>query len=224
MRSRSGRSGRRGEKVKANKGAAGVDGVSHRGVRVRSEEQPVQDLEPDVVGDVLPASGEGGGDTEGAWAAGTRILGVPTVADRVAQTVVAQGAGGEGRADLPPGLLRLPAGARRRWMRWRPAGSGAGRTTGWSIRHPEVLRQRAVGPDRQGGGGTLRPAVGGAVCASGGLQPRWQLPDGTLAERDRGTPQGSAVSPVLANLFLHYAFDAWMARDFPGVPVRALRR
>ena len=44
-----------------------------------------------------------------------------------------------------------------------------------------------------------------------------QLPDGTLQERDRGTPQGSAVSPVLANLFLHYAFDAWMAREFPAV-------
>ena len=45
-----------------------------------------------------------------------------------------------------------------------------------------------------------------------------QLPDGTLQERDRGTPQGSAVSPVLANLFLHYAFDTWMAREFPAVP------
>ena len=45
-----------------------------------------------------------------------------------------------------------------------------------------------------------------------------QLPDGTLQKRDRGTPQGSAVSPVLANLFLHYAFDTWMAREFPGVP------
>ena len=44
-----------------------------------------------------------------------------------------------------------------------------------------------------------------------------RLPDGTLQQRDRGTPQGSAVSPVLANLFLHYAFDAWMAREFPGV-------
>jgi len=38
-----------------------------------------------------------------------------------------------------------------------------------------------------------------------------------LQQRDRGTPQGSAVSPVLANLFLHYAFDAWMAREFPDV-------
>ena len=43
------------------------------------------------------------------------------------------------------------------------------------------------------------------------------LPDGTLRQRDRGTPQGSAVSPVLANLFMHYAFDAWMAREYPGI-------
>jgi group II intron reverse transcriptase/maturase len=45
-----------------------------------------------------------------------------------------------------------------------------------------------------------------------------QQPDGSLQPRDRGTPQGSAVSPVLANLFLHYAFDTWMARTFPSVP------
>jgi group II intron reverse transcriptase/maturase len=44
------------------------------------------------------------------------------------------------------------------------------------------------------------------------------MPDGSLAERDRGTPQGSPVSPVLANLFMHYAFDTWMAREFPGCP------
>ena len=43
------------------------------------------------------------------------------------------------------------------------------------------------------------------------------LPDGTLQPRDRGTPQGSAVSPVLANLFMHYALDAWMTREYPGV-------
>jgi RNA-directed DNA polymerase len=45
-----------------------------------------------------------------------------------------------------------------------------------------------------------------------------QLADGTLVERTRGTPQGGVASPVLANLFLHYAFDTWMARTYPGVP------
>jgi len=44
-----------------------------------------------------------------------------------------------------------------------------------------------------------------------------QHADGTLQIRDRGTPQGSAISPVLANLFMHYAFDAWMAREYPTV-------
>src|SRR5680860_275539 len=45
-----------------------------------------------------------------------------------------------------------------------------------------------------------------------------QQPDASLVQRDRGTPQGSAISPVLANLYLHYAFDAWMRREFPSVP------
>ena len=44
-----------------------------------------------------------------------------------------------------------------------------------------------------------------------------QIPDGTLQKRDRGTPKGSPVSPVLANLFMHYAFDTWLAREYPAV-------
>ena len=44
------------------------------------------------------------------------------------------------------------------------------------------------------------------------------MADGTLAPREKGTPQGSVVSPLLANLFLHYAFDRWMAQHHPDIP------
>ena len=38
------------------------------------------------------------------------------------------------------------------------------------------------------------------------------LPSGELKERNSGTPQGGVISPVLANLFLHYATDTWLTR------------
>ena len=49
------------------------------------------------------------------------------------------------------------------------------------------------------------------------LKAPLQMKDGTLVRRERGSPQGSAISPLLANLFMHYAFDSWMAREFPIV-------
>ena len=84
-------------------------------------------------------------------------------------------------------------------------------------RCPEVLRLGAVWD-------LLVKAVEAVTDTSWVLLyvKRWlvaplQLPDGTLQQRDRGTPQGSAVSPVLANLFMHYAFDMFLAREFPTV-------
>jgi RNA-directed DNA polymerase len=50
------------------------------------------------------------------------------------------------------------------------------------------------------------------------LKAPMQLPDGTLIERTKGTPQGGVISPVLSNLFLHYVFDTWMNRNYPSTP------
>ncbi len=49
------------------------------------------------------------------------------------------------------------------------------------------------------------------------LRAPLRMADGTVVHRDKGTPQGAAISPLLANLFMHYAFDVWMKREFPGI-------
>ena len=204
------------EKVKANKGAAGVDGESLDGVRVRSEGQPLQDLESDVVGDVLSAPGAR------RWryrsrSGGTRTLGVPTVADRVAQTVVAMAL--EPRVEsifhddsygYRPGRSALASG--------RAVPTAVLRQKDWVIdldvakffdSVPHDLMVKAVEAN------TDQAWV--LLYVKRWLVAPLQLPDGTLQPRDRGTPQGSAVSPVLANLFMHYAFDLFLAREFPDV-------
>jgi RNA-directed DNA polymerase len=147
---------------------------------------------------------------------GTRTLGVPTVVDRVAQTVVAGGLERKVEAifhpdsyGYRPGRSALDAVATCRRRCWQ---------TNWVIdldiakffdSVPWDLMVKAVEVN------TDLPWV--LLYVKRWLEAPLQLTDGSLQVRDRGTPQGSAVSPVLANLFLHYAFDAWLTREFPRV-------
>lgn len=50
------------------------------------------------------------------------------------------------------------------------------------------------------------------------LKTSFVLRNGEVIERNAGTPQGGVISPVLANMFLHYVFDVWMKRNFPQAP------
>jgi RNA-directed DNA polymerase len=204
------------KQVKANGGAAGADGVT-----IEMFEKDLKDnlykvwnrmssgtyFPPPVRAVEIPkASG------------GTRVLGVPSVADRVAQTVAAMAL--EPRTEAifhedsygyrpRKGALDAVAACRQRcWAR------------SWVIDLDIRKFFDSVPWD----------LVIRAVQANVTHEQRWivlyvkrwlaapiMMPDGRVAERDRGTPQGSAVSPVLANLFMHYAFDKWLEREFPAV-------
>lgn len=148
---------------------------------------------------------------------GTRMLGVPSVADRVAQTVAAARIEAvveplfcDDSYGYRPGRGALDAVGTCRERCWE---------YGWVLDLDVSRFSGSVSWD------LMLAAVEAQDV------PKWVLlyvkrwlaapvimPDGGRAEREAGTPQGSCVSPVLANLFMHYAFDAWMAREFPDCP------
>jgi RNA-directed DNA polymerase len=65
---------------------------------------------------------------------------------------------------------------------------------------------------------TVTDARWGLLYVKRWLAAPLEHPGGAHEQQSKGTPQGSAVSPILANLFKHYAFDSWMARNFPSCP------
>jgi RNA-directed DNA polymerase len=148
---------------------------------------------------------------------GTRTLGVPTVADRVAQTVVANYVGERAEPRFHPDSYgyrphksALDAVAACRQRCWKFDWVVDLDVQAFFDTVPWDLVLKAVEAV------TTTPWV--LLYVRRWLAAPLQRPDGTLIERHQGTPQGSAVSPVLANLFMHFAFDNWMARSFPGCP------
>src|SRR6266850_1983524 len=203
------------KKVKANQGAAGVDG------------QSIADFEADLSNnlyelwnrlssgsyfpppvrrvDIPKANG------------GTRPLGIPTVADRVAQEVARRYL--EPRLEpvfhtdsycYRPGKSAIDAVRQARQRCWRYDWvldldvKAYFDSIDWELMLRAVRRH------------TNQPWV--LLYIERWLKAPVQLEDGSVVPRMSGTPQGGVVSPILANLFLHYAFDMWMARTFPHIP------
>jgi RNA-directed DNA polymerase len=202
-------------RVKANRGGAGIDNES------------IEMFEADVKGNLYRIWNR---MSSGSYfppavkqveiakkSGGTRILGVPTVSDRIAQMVV--------QLYVEPQLDSL----------FHPDSYGyrPGRSAKQAI---AITRQRCwqfdwvVEFDIKGAFDNLdHDLLMRAVRTH--IKDRWMLlyierwlkapfetPDGRLIRREKGTPQGGVISPTLMNLFMHYSFDRWMQKTHPECP------
>jgi RNA-directed DNA polymerase len=203
------------QRVKANKGAAGVD------------EQSIQDFEVNLKDNLYKLWNR---MSSGSYYpppvrrveipksdGGKRPLGIPTVSDRIAQMAV--------KLLLEPEIephfhvdsygyrpgrsaIQAVAVARQRCWQYNWVVDLDIRAFFDSMDH--ALLMRAVRKHTQ------NPWM--LLYIGRWLKAPVQLEDGTIQGRDRGTPQGGVISPLLANLYLHYAFDKWMQRNHAGKP------
>ena len=200
--------------VKSSKGGAGVDG------------QTIEAFEADLKGNLYRIWNR---MSSGSYfpppvravsipkkSGGERILGVPTVGDRIAQMVVKQVI----EPDLDPIFLEDSYG-------YRPGKSaldavGVTRKRCW--KYDWVVEFDIKGLFDNISHELVLKAVRRHIQCKWALIyiERWlkapMVKDGERIERDCGTPQGGVISPILANLFLHYTFDLWMEREHPDLP------
>ena len=200
--------------VKSNKGAAGVDG------------QTIEQFEADLKGNLYKIWNRMSSGTYfpppvravsiPKKSGGERILGVPTVSDRIAQMVVKQLI----EPDLDPIFLPDSYGYRPR----KSALDAVGVTRERCWKYDWVLEFDIRGLFDNIDHELLLRAVRKHVECKWALIyiERWlKAPmeqDGIRKERTLGTPQGGVISPILSNLFLHYTFDLWMKRTHPDLP------
>jgi RNA-directed DNA polymerase len=203
------------KKVKANQGAAGVDGQTIAAFEADLASSLYKLWNRMSSGSYHPAPVRrvmipkaGGGE---------RPLGIPTVADRVAQEVVKQRLERvlepifhDDSYGYRPGRSAIDAVRVARQRCWRRDWvldidiKSFFDTIDWNL----LLKAVRAHTD----------CPWELLYIERWLKAPVQLEDGGIVAREAGTPQGGVISPLLANLFLHYAFDAWMAREFPHIP------
>lgn len=203
------------EKVKANKGAAGIDGQS-----IEAFEENLKDnlyklwnrmtsgsyFPPPVKAVEIPKKN-----------GGKRMLGIPTVSDRVAQMVVkmyfeplVEPHFCQDSYGYRPGKSALDAIQVTRQRCWK---------YNWVLEYDIKALFDRIDHEL-----LLRAVRKHTDCKwiivyiERWLTSPFQTAEGNLIERKAGTPQGGVISPVLANLFLHYAFDKWMEKNNPQHP------
>ncbi len=203
------------KRVKANRGAAGVDG------------QSIADFEADLSNNLYKLWNR---LSSGSYFpspvrrvdipkadGGMRPLGIPTVADRIAQEVA--------RRNLEPFLEPVFHADSYGYRPGRSAIDAVRQTRQRCWHYDWVLDIDVKGYFDSIDWALLLKAVRHHTDCPWVLLyiERWlkvpvQMADGSVVTRRAGTPQGGVISPLLANLFLHYAFDMWMTRKYPHIP------
>jgi RNA-directed DNA polymerase len=201
--------------VRANKGAAGVD------------EQTLTEFEQDLKGNLYKIWNR---MSSGSYFpppvkaveipkknGGVRILGVPTVADRIAQMVV--------KTHFEPKVEPIFAPDSYGYRPGKSAIDAIRVTRERCWRYDWIIELDIRKLFDRIDWGLLMKAVQRHTSSAWEILyiERWlkapfQMADGRLEDRTMGTPQGGVISPVLANLFMHYAFDEWMKREHPNNP------
>ncbi len=199
--------------VKANKGSAGIDGQTTEEFEKELKKHLYKLWNRMSSGSYFPPNVK---RVDIPKDAGVRTLGITTVSDRVAQTVVKQ--------ELEPALEAIfdedsygyrpqkgchDALAITRKRCWRQNWvidldiKGFFDNLNWDLLRKALHKH------------TNNPWV--LLYIERWLKAPMESKDGEITERTKGVPQGSVVGPLLANLFLHYAFDAWMRRNYSHI-------
>jgi RNA-directed DNA polymerase len=201
--------------VKANKGAAGVDGESIEEFEEKLKDNLYKIWNRLSSGSYFPPPvREKEIDKRGG---GKRTLGIPTVADRIAQAVV--------KTRIEPKIDEI---FHKDSYGYRPKKS--------ALDAVEQARKRCweydwvLDMDIKGFFDNIDHELL-MLAVKRHTQEKWMLlyierwltapmqaKDGQQTAREKGTPQGGVISPLLANLFLHYVFDEWMRINYPQTP------
>lgn len=203
------------KRVKANHGAAGVDGVTFSVYEKDLKNNLYKLWNRMSSGCYFPKAVKG---VEIPKKNGKkRLLGVPTITDRVAQMVV--------RMNFEPLVEPIFCGDSYGYRPNRSALEAVGVTRERCWRKPWVVEF-----DIKGLFDNIDHALMMQVVRKH-TDSKWMIlyierflkadiimPDGTVNKRSSGTPQGGVISPVLANLYMHYAFDRWMVTQNPNNP------
>ena len=201
--------------VKANKGAGGIDGINF--------EEYEKDLKNNLYklwnrmssGSYFPKPVKG---VEIPKKNGKmRLLGIPTIEDRIAQMVV--------RLTFEPIVEPLFYDNSFGYRPNRSAIDAVGITRERCWKMPWLIEFDIVGLFDNIDHTMMMKAVMWhtdekwvILYIKRFLRTPIVMNDGELKERSSGTPQGGVISPVLANLFMHYAFDTWISRKYPQNP------